>query len=103
MKLTVRFTDEALLDQIEAASWYERQRQGLGHSFATEVSAAARNLETAALAHAVRFADVRRVGLRRFTAYGLFYIVRGEQVTIFSVTHRARNPAWLRRKRERLD
>ncbi len=102
MKFSVRVTDAAVLDQIEAATWYEWQQDGLGRSFSDEVSTVLRELESDALLHPVRFADVRRVGLRRFTAYGIFYVVRADEVTVFGIVHGARNPAWVRRRRNYL-
>jgi hypothetical protein len=102
MKFTVHATDAALLDQIEAASWYELQEEGLGRAFEADVSAAAQRLEDAALQHRVRFWDVRRAPLRRFSNYGVFYVVRGSEVIIFAVVHGARSPAWVRRKRSHL-
>jgi len=102
MKFVVRVTDAAVLDQIEAASWYEWQREGLGEDFNEKVTAALRRLESEALLHPIRFADVRRAALQRFSAYGLFYVVRADEVTVFAVVHGARNPAWVRRRRQRL-
>ena len=99
MKFSVHATDSAILDLIEAASWYERHGEGLGRAFEAEVSAAARRLEDGALHHPLRFRDVRRVGLRRFSGYGLFYVVRDTEVTLFAIVHGARNPAWVRRRR----
>ena len=60
MKFTVQVTDAAVLDQIEAASWYELNEKGLGRAFEADVSAASQRLEEEALQHRVRFRDVRR-------------------------------------------
>ncbi len=102
MKFTVHATDAATLDQIETASWYERHEEGLGRAFEAEVTAASHRLGDEALHHPLRFRDVRRAGLRRFLDYGLFYVVRGAEVTIFAIAHGARNPAWVRRRRSHL-
>ena len=102
MKFTVRATDAAVLDQIEAACWYERRQEGLGRAFEAEVAAVSRRLRNEACHHPVRFADVRRAALGHFPAYGLFYVVRETEVTIFAVVHGARNPVWVRRRRSRL-
>jgi plasmid stabilization system protein ParE len=102
MKFTVRATDAAILDEIEAACWYELQEEGLGRAFEADVSAVSRRLEDEALHHRMRFRDVRRAPLRRFSDYGLFYVVRGTEVIIFAIVHGARNPAWVRRKRNHL-
>jgi len=102
MKFTIRATDSAILDHIEAASWLERQEEGLGRAFEAEVSAAVRRLEDEALLHSVRFRDVRRAGVQRFSSFGLFYVVRETEVTLFAIVHGARNPAWVRRRRSNL-
>ncbi|MDR3400939.1 MAG: type II toxin-antitoxin system RelE/ParE family toxin [Chthoniobacter sp.] len=102
MKFTVRVTDAVILDQIEAARWYEWQREGLGRDFSERVTDALRRLESEALLHPVRFADVRRAALQRFAAYGLFYTFRESEVTVFAVVHGARNPSWVRRRRQHL-
>ena len=102
MKFIVHATDSAKRDAAEAAGWYESQRPGLGADFRAEVVAIAKSLGEAALHHSVRFADVRRAGLRRFRSYGRFYVIRGEAVTIFAIVHSARNPAWIRHRRNRL-
>jgi plasmid stabilization system protein ParE len=43
-----------------------------------------------ALLYAVRFADVRRVNLRKFP-YGVFYIIAGEIVVVLGVLHGAQD------------
>jgi toxin ParE1/3/4 len=103
MKFIVRVTDAAILDQIEAAGWYELQEKGLGRAFEADVAAASYRLEEEALHHRVRFRDVRRASLVRFSSYGIFYFVRETEVIIFAVIHGARNPAGVRRKRGHLD
>jgi hypothetical protein len=74
----------------------------LGADFNEKVAAALRRLESDAFLHPIRFADVRRAGLPRFGAYGLFYVVRTNEETVFAVVHGARNPAWVRGRRQRL-
>jgi hypothetical protein len=103
MKFVVRVTEAAVLDQIEAATWYEWQCEGLGRDFNEKATDALRRLEAEAMLYPIRFSDVRRVALERFSAYGLFYIVRASEVTVFAVFHGARNPAWIRRRRRHLD
>lgn len=102
MKFVVRATEASLLDAMEAASWYESRQPGLGTDFQAEVQAVAKSLGEDAMLHRIRFSDVRRAGLRRFSGYGLFYFVRGLEVTVFAIIHGARNPAWVRRRRNHL-
>jgi len=101
MKFVVRVTDSAIIDQIEAASWYERQQERLWIEFSEKVRASLQELETEAMLHPVRFGDVRRAAVMRFTSYGVFYIVRDNHVTVFAVMHGARNPVWVRKRRGR--
>ena len=102
MKFVVHVADSTRLDSAVAAGWYEERKPGLGDDFRTEVQAAIKALANDALLHGLRFRDVRRAGLRRFPDYGLFYIIREAEVTIFAIVHGARNPAWLRRRRSHL-
>lgn len=100
MKFVVRVSDASRLDAADAAGWYESRQPGLGDDFRAEVKAVIRALAEDALLHGIRFRDVRRAGLRRFSDYGLFYVVREAEVTIFAIAHGARNPAWVRQRRE---
>lgn len=99
MRFTVRATEAAILDQIEAAAWYEEQQEGLGRRFISAVASTARTLEQGALIHSMRFRDVRRVAVQQFGVYGLFYVTKVQDVTIFAVLHGARSPSWIRRRR----
>ena len=103
MKFVVRVTEAVKLDAMEAAGWYESRQPGLGHAFRVEANAAIKSLGEDALLHAIRFSDVRRAGLRRFSTYGVFYIVHDSEVTVFAIMHGARSPNWIRHRRSHLD
>jgi hypothetical protein len=69
-------------DAVEAAAWYDEREPGLGDDFLSEVDIAAMALADDALIHRVRFADVRRAPVRRFKFYGIYYIVREQEVWV---------------------
>ncbi len=87
-------------DIIHAAEWYDEQEPGLGERFVLAADSTIGSLATDALLYRVRFADVRRVGVRRFWKHGVFYVIRESDVVVFSVFHGSRNPKWLRGMRQ---
>jgi plasmid stabilization system protein ParE len=89
-------------DILAAAEWYDDQQPGLGEDLVREVNSVIRSLADSALTHRIRFADVRRAGLKRFKEYGIFYFVHGGAVIVFSVFHGKRHPRWLRERRRKL-
>jgi plasmid stabilization system protein ParE len=103
MKFAVRKLPPANTDALEAAVWYDEQQPGLGEAFFDELDAATALLALNPLIYCVRFADVRCIRLRRFTDYGIFYLVVGAEVWVLAVHHGARHPRWLRQRRRQLD
>lgn len=77
-------------DLREAFDWYEERKPGLGLEFMAEVRLACRRLKQNPLRNAVRYADVRRVNMSRFP-YGVFYVVRPEEIRILAVLHASRD------------
>lgn len=84
-------------DVIEAWTWYESQRPGLGGDFLGCVDAA-----LAVIARDPNLATdvgdgIRRALIRRFP-YGIFFLIEGERVVVLGVLHQRRNPrAWQQR------
>ena len=91
MRYIVDILPAALSDIIEAAQWYEDQREGLGADFAGEVDKAIDWLEEQALVPRVRYRrkSVRWIHPRRFP-YRICYYVEGQTVHVFAVVHDAR-------------
>jgi plasmid stabilization system protein ParE len=83
-------------------AWYEEQEPGAGLAEALdiEVEWAILNLRTDALLSSIRFRDVRRASLKRFAQIGVYYVVRGQDVTVIAVFHDARDPHLLRERRD---
>ena len=102
MNYAVKILRPADTDTVEAALWYEAQSPGLGAELLEEVNAAANGLADNPEIHRIRFADVRRAPVKRFKFYGLYYLIRGEEVWVIAVHHGRRHPRWLRERRRQI-
>lgn len=100
MNLVVRKLPLAEQDALDAAIWYEQRRPGLGEEFLDEVDRAARALTDSALHHRIRFADVRRTSIHRFRFYGIYYVIRDDEVWILAIFHGRRHPRGLKERAE---
>jgi len=98
MTLVVRKIPLAEQDALDAAIWYEQRQPGLGDEFLHEVDRTARALGDSSLNHRIRFADVRRASIHRFKFYGIYYIIRGEEVWILAIFHGRRHPRRLQNR-----
>ena len=98
MSLPIVFKSAARLEFDEAVSWYESERPGLGEEFKLEVKSALKR----ALANPELFQRVRgrgrRIRLRRFKKYAIYFAVKDNAFAVLSVFHASRNPAELRRR-----
>ena len=91
MSFIVRKLPLAEQDALDAAIWYEERQPGLGAEFLNEVDRAVRALSDSAPLHRIRFADVRRSPIHRFRFYGIYYIVREDEVWILAIFHGRRH------------
>lgn len=74
MKRNVRLREEADRDLAAAASWYERQREGLGHEFLDEALSAFQLISEQPLTYPVVHRSTRRALMTRFP-FGIFFRV----------------------------
>lgn len=92
MTYEIRLREEAEKDLYEAATWYERQRNGLGKDFLDAASSTFAKIAT----NPNQFPAVRRgthrALLEKFP-YGVFFVVRGSVVDVVAVFHASRNPS----------
>ena len=102
MSFVVRKLPLAEQDALDAAIWYEERQPGLGDEFLTEVDRAVRAVSESALLHRTRFADVRRAPMHRFKFYGVYYIVRDQDVWILAIFHGRRHPRVLQERATRI-
>jgi plasmid stabilization system protein ParE len=91
MSFVVRKLPLAEQDALDAAIWYEQRQSGLGEEFLGEVDRTVRALRESGLHYRIRFADVRRAPIHRFKFYGIYYIVRDEEVWILAIFHGRRH------------
>ena len=103
MRYVVKKLPPAEWDLLEAAVWYDDQGEGLADRFLAEVDSAVASLEVQPQIYDGRFADVRCVRLKRFHAYGVYYLIRGTEVWIIAVLHGARDPDELAARRTQID
>jgi plasmid stabilization system protein ParE len=87
-------------DLQSAYDWYEDQLSGLGGEFRDEFFHVYRKLGQDPLLYAVRFANIRRLNLDRFP-YGIFYIVRPDEVRVLAVLHASRDTEYILAERRR--
>lgn len=78
-------------DLVEAKSWYDSRREGLGDEFVLCVEEAFDRIRRMPLMGFEVMPSVRRVGVRRFP-FGVFYVVDSDVISIVAVYHGRRNP-----------
>ena len=85
---------EAELDIIEAALWYENEREGFGVEFSLEVERAVARIAENPLMFPEREVGMRMAKVGRFP-YGLYF----DKIALFGVIHRHRDPeVWKHRR-----
>lgn len=99
---TVRLHEEASLEAIEAAAWYESERPGLGFEFERAVDTALDLLEgdlvpLTPMASVGSARGVKRLTLRRFP-YDVVVQARNEEIFVIAFAHHARRPGYWRKR-----
>ena len=89
MRLIVRA--EAETDLLQAYSWYEDQRPGLGRDFMEQVSRCQQAVEQRPMSFPLVDSMARRAMVRRFP-YALFFVVDVGHISIVAAFHMARHP-----------
>ena len=95
--MRLRFHPAAVNEMVEAASYYDLQRPGVGRRFDNAVEAGLQTILEAPERWPRDVGDFRRYRLKRFP-YGICYRIDGDTVTVFAVMHLHRRPGyWLDR------
>jgi toxin ParE1/3/4 len=94
----VRVRPEAEVDAFEAASWYEREREGLGSAFLARLRRTFARIETQPLQFPQVTADIRRALVGRFP-FGVFFVVEEQTATVIAIMHLHRHPSSWRGRR----
>ena len=98
MSLPLVFKPAARTELVEAIAWYDSERPGLGREFAMEVKAAlVRAQANPDLFRKVR-GRPRKIHLRRFTKYSIYFAIKDNSFAVLSVFHGARNPAGVKQR-----
>jgi toxin ParE1/3/4 len=82
---------EAEADLVDAKSWYDDVRPGLGDEFLLEVEDVLGGIRRMPELYGKVFQDLRLVLLRRFP-YIVVYRVDEDQITVVAVYHTSRDP-----------
>lgn len=97
MSLKVYLRPEAEADIEDAATWYDRQRKGLGQEFLDDVLVALDTISENPNIYPVVYRQSRRAVVRRFP-FGIFYRVDEGLVVVLAVMHGSRHPRrWKKR------
>ena len=91
MTLVVAFRRAARTEFVEAAAWYEAQRQNLGVEFIAEVERCVAIAAEQPQRHAVVYKTVRRVTTRRFP-YAIYYSATDRRIVVLAIFHSRRDP-----------
>jgi hypothetical protein len=85
------FTESAAREYLEAITYYNLQREGLGYEFAIEVDKALDHIDIYPEAWKLIAPYIRRYLLRRFP-YGLVYTIEDDDFIILSVMNLHQKP-----------
>lgn len=92
MSLAVAFHRAAREEFVEAATWYESKRTGLGLEFIIEIDRCVAQAAEHPFQHPPAHNDTRRVVARRFP-YCVYYRTEEHRIVVLAVFHGRRNPA----------
>lgn len=96
--MTVRFVEEAQQEFLDAISFYEEARAGLGRRFKEQVDRSVRWIADHPELYRLRPGAYRRINLQAFPYY-VPYIVRDRTLWVLAETHGSRKPLyWISRR-----
>jgi hypothetical protein len=97
--ITLRISEDALLDLDDGFWFYELQEAGLGDYFAACLRADIESLRISAGVHPILYRDHHRLLSRTFP-FGVFYTFADDIATIWAVIDLRHDPAWIRSRLE---
>jgi toxin ParE1/3/4 len=98
MSLALIFKPAARFELEEAVGWYEEQQVGLGREFAREVFAVLERAQANPELFGRVRGRARKIRLRRFSKYSVYFAIRDDTFAVVAVFHGARNPTKLRKR-----
>lgn len=99
MKLALNILPDVLSDISSAVLWYEKQKEGLGLEFVSDVNDTIERLAETAFFFRIRYKrkNVRWTYPRRFP-YRICFYIEQDSVHVFAIIHAARhNREWEKR------
>ena len=93
--IPIKISSDALADLKNGHSFYEKQEDGLGNYFASQISADIDGLKITSGIHRQPYRDLHRVLSRRFP-YAIFYQFSNETVLIVAIIDCRRDPGWIK-------
>jgi len=92
-------SDESRLDILDAFSWYESRRSGLGKDFELCLEAGFNQIIRDPLLFQKRYKDIHIHFIDRFP-YGIHYLVERDTIKVLSIFHTSRDPGkWIIRSK----
>jgi plasmid stabilization system protein ParE len=91
MKRVVRLRDEADRDLTDAASWYEEQREGLGHEFLDDAQSLFDRIGEEPLNFPIVHRNARRAVMNRFP-FCIYFVAEQTDIVVLAVIHGTRHP-----------
>jgi plasmid stabilization system protein ParE len=98
IKLDPYFEPEARAEFLEATAWYAGKSSELGKEFAQEVFATIERARAQPEIFRMVRGRARKIHLKRFKAYSIYFAIKDDVFSVVSVFHGARNPEELRRR-----
>jgi plasmid stabilization system protein ParE len=97
LSLPVRVGEEAEAELVDAASWYESHREGLGAAFLGAVEATVARIAEAprvgSMVPSLADPDVRRRPVQRFP-YHIVYMELPDHLRVLAIAHDRRRPGY---------
>lgn len=87
----ILLSDESRFDIIDAFSWYEMQREGLGKEFEMCLETGFEKIAKNPLSFQKRYKNFRICFIRRFP-YGIHFLVQNNTIRVFAIFHTSRDP-----------
>jgi len=88
----LKFKPEVYNDIKVAYDWYESQRIGLGEDFLLTLEESYSKITRTPKIYQLIYKIVRRKLLRRFP-YGIFFVLRDDEIIIIAIMHTRRKPS----------
>jgi len=92
-------SDESRLDILDAFSWYESRRVGLGKDFQLCLEAGLNQIQRDPLLFQKRYKNLHIYFITRFP-YGIHYLIEENTIKVLGIFHTSKNPqSWIMRSK----